>query len=307
MIDIINLTKTYGKGKNLFYANHNINFSISEGSVVAFLGANGAGKTTLIKIICNLISPTSGHVLFRGNDVAKNPRIAHENIGVVLEGARNLYNFLSIEENLSYFSLLNKLNKNDFIKRKQMLLDLFDLEAHKNKTVNQLSRGMQQKVAIMIAFLKNPDLLILDEPTLGLDIISQFSMKEAIKSFMKREKGVLIICTHDMSVVYDVCEDIAIFNKGQLKVYDKLNVLKISGNESGFSVSMINTQEVREFLQLNNINIIDNYDNVIEFRLNNLDLLFSSVDIEDIIKIEKCSKSIQDLMVDIAKEDLCLN
>lgn len=123
MITIDNVTKIYTKGKKHITALKDINLSIPTGSVVGFLGSNGAGKTTLIKILCNLITPTYGTVLIDGESVQRNPSLPQKKIGVVLEGARNLYNFLSIEDNLKYFSLLNSMeSKSSFLQRNAFLV-----------------------------------------------------------------------------------------------------------------------------------------------------------------------------------------
>lgn len=302
MITIDNVTKIYTKGKKHITALKDINLSIPTGSVVGFLGSNGAGKTTLIKILCNLITPTYGTVLIDGESVQRNPSLPQKKIGVVLEGARNLYNFLSIEDNLKYFSLLNSMEEQEFISTKERLLSLFQLDDKRKSIVNELSRGMQQKVAIMIAILKNPEILVLDEPTLGLDIISQINMKQFLLDVVKNRGTTLIISTHDAALVNDVCEKIAIFHEGMLREYNTLDALKQATAYNGYRLSVQKSEDVAQKLRAANISYQIEGD-IFNFVTEDLKNTINLFPMEDIVTIEKFGRSIEDIMIENIRGD----
>lgn len=221
MLSIKNLSKTFYKNQQAIKVLDDININIEKNEIIGLIGNNGAGKTTLIKCICNLIKATSGDIYLDGkrldNEVIRN------DIGVMLEGARNLYHFLTINDNLDYFGYLNHLQDAELDKRKRELLDLFDLHDRKNTVVNELSRGTQQKVAIMVSLLKSPKILILDEPTLGLDLISTVKMKRTIKEIIEEKRVfIVILISHDMNLISDVCSRIILLNDGKIDIDERI-------------------------------------------------------------------------------------
>src|SRR5262249_5065163 len=147
-----------------------LNMSIPEGEVFSFLGPNGAGKTTTIKMVCGLITPTSGQITLNGYDIARQSRKAVSQIGVVLEGARNIYWRLSAWENLLYFGRLRGCSDKKLKALAEQLLRELDLWDRRNDPVRFFSRGMQQKIALASALVTDPSIILLDEPTLGLDV-----------------------------------------------------------------------------------------------------------------------------------------
>jgi len=161
-----NLCKSYGRGKQRFEAVQQVSLTLHQGEVLAFLGPNGDGKTTTIKMIAGLVRPDGGQVTVAGADPHRQPG-ALRNIGAVLEGNRNLYWRLTPEENLEYFGVLRQVPRKVAHRRGLELLARFGLQEKRNVPVQKLSRGMQQKVAIAVALIHHPQLLLLDEPTLG--------------------------------------------------------------------------------------------------------------------------------------------
>ncbi len=217
VVEVRNLTKYY-KSFNQFIAKQesykavdNISFDIEPGEILGFLGPNGAGKTTTIKIVAGLILPDKGSVIFPNKN---------QNIGVVLEGARNIYWRLTVWENLIYYGGLRNLPYKQLIVRSKQLLDEFGLADRAQKPVQTLSRGMQQKLAIIIAILHNPELILLDEPTLGLDVMSTRAIKTRIKYLAHNENKAILITTHQMELAQQICDRIVIFNKGQIIAVD---------------------------------------------------------------------------------------
>lgn len=207
MLEIKNIKKVFKSQKGTIEVLKGVSFSIEQGEVIGLIGENGAGKTTLIKSICNLVDPSAGDVLYNGKSILKNPALVGREIGVLLEGARNLYNFLSIDKNLKYFGYLNKLSDSEIEKREDELLSEFNIKKYKDRPVNELSRGTQQKVAIMVTLMKNPSILILDEPTLGLDLISKINVQRTIAKLANINKT-LIIISHDMNLISNICNRI---------------------------------------------------------------------------------------------------
>lgn len=296
MINIKNVTKIYTKNKKDFYANDDISLDIKKGEIVGFLGANGAGKTTLIKGMCNLISLTSGDIFIDGENIASNPNIVHEKVGVVLEGARNLYNFLTIDYNINYFSLLNRLDVDTIEDKKIHLLKLFDLEKNRYEVVNNLSRGMQQKVAIVLAILKNPDILILDEPTLGLDVMSKIKMKKLLKNLSRDLNKTLIISSHDIDMIESICDKVAIFREGKLIKYDTISNLKISAKKSEYLIVVENNNETLKSLESYSNVIVSKDENFIKLRTKNISNIIDRIDNDYIVKIEKDTQKIENIL-----------
>jgi ABC-2 type transport system ATP-binding protein len=191
--------------------------------------------------------------------------LRNEKIGVVLEGARNVYGFMTVIDNLRYFSYLNKMDAEITEARIAKLLEMFSLTEKKDQTVSTLSRGMQQKVAIMIALLKDPEILILDEPTLGLDLVSQYKMETLLMELAQREHKILLISSHDLSLIERVCKTVAIFDKGTLLEFKPLTAF--SKSTSLYRVAMEKTEETAAFISENFADdVVSEEDGVVEIR-----------------------------------------
>jgi len=220
-IEVGGLTKTYGPRTAVpVYAVRDLTFSIGAGELVGLLGPNGAGKTTTVKCIASLVTPTCGRVLIRGWDTATHRRETLQQIAVVLEGNRNTYWRLSPRENLQFFIGLHGLSVRKGRGVIDSLLSEFDLMSKRNTPVRELSRGMQQKVAVACALAKGVDILLLDEPALGLDVQTTNGMKTMLKR-MTEEKGyTILVSSHDMHMIQDICHRVLIMNEGELVLDD---------------------------------------------------------------------------------------
>ncbi|NMB07201.1 MAG: ABC transporter ATP-binding protein [Tissierellia bacterium] len=216
-IEINNLTKDFGKVKAI----DGISFDVEKGSICGILGPNGSGKTTTIKSICNLIIPDKGDIKIFGKD-NKN---ATEHISAVFEGNRNLYWRLTPKENLRYFAGIRGLGGKNIEKSIDQLLDRFNLSHKKNTMVNNLSRGMQQKVAIAMTLVCNTEIILLDEPTLGLDVQSYMDIKDILKNIASTMDKTILLSTHNMNLVQDVCQDVVILNEGKIVAKDSVEAL----------------------------------------------------------------------------------
>jgi ABC-2 type transport system ATP-binding protein len=213
-LEVDNLKKTYRYGGKLVEAVRSVSLTLEAGEVLAFLGPNGAGKTTTIKMIAGLIRPDVGRVQIAGLDPHRNPQ-ALRLLGAVLEGNRNLYWRLTPEENLEYFGVLKGLNSREARRRGRVLLERFDLLSKRRTTVQTLSRGMQQKLAIAVALIHQPKLLLLDEPTLGLDVEATQNVKALVKAIAS-EGCAILLTTHQLDIAEELSNRVAIIQKGEI-------------------------------------------------------------------------------------------
>lgn len=242
VIEVNNLVKKYGD----LTAVNNISFSVNEGSICAILGPNGSGKTTTIKSICNLIIPDEGNIKLFGKDNKK----SIDNIAALFEGTRNLYWRLTPRENLRYFAGIRGLGGKKIERKIDELLDRFDLEDKKDTVVNNLSRGMRQKVAIAMTLICDTDIIILDEPTLGLDVKSFMEIKNMLRYISNNMKKTVLLSTHDMNLVEEVCEDIIILNRGNIIAQDTIGNLLDMFRSMTYEINLQNTitEEQKEYL-----------------------------------------------------------
>jgi len=209
-IEVSSVTKVYGSQKAL----NNINFSIEKGSIVGFLGPNGAGKSTMMKILTGFINPTEGAVLVNGINVLENPIEAQKSIGYLPE-SNPLYAEMYVKEYLQFQASIYKVAKENVAE----IIEKVGLTPEVHKKIGQLSKGYQQRVGLAAALLHNPEVLILDEPTTGLDPNQLVDIRALIKEIGK-DKTVLF-STHIMQEVEAVCDRVIIIKKGEI-VIDKL-------------------------------------------------------------------------------------
>ncbi|MEA2040101.1 MAG: ABC transporter ATP-binding protein [Thermodesulfobacteriota bacterium] len=226
-IELRNLTKEfrYLFKKQRLIAVEDVSLDIKKGEILGLLGPNGAGKTTIVKMICGLIRPTCGQVLINGQRLEKDRSHALTRIGAVLEGSRNSLWSMTVIQNLTYFGYLKHVHGHVLKERCDALLDLFQLEHKRDDLVKNLSKGMKQKLAIALAFINDPDLVLLDEPTLGLDVHGARLVKECIVRLAKQENKTVLMTTHQMDVVEEICDRVAIINQGRLIALDSAEKL----------------------------------------------------------------------------------
>ena len=216
MLEIKGLKKSF-KAKEVL---KNLNLSIKEGEIVCLLGNNGAGKTTLINCILRMIQADAGSILLDGRDIFtyKNEEYFSK-VNALLESSVNVYDYLTGWQNIEYFSGLLKLDsENEKIKT---YISLFALEEAIHEAVGTYSRGMRQKLALLIALMSSPKLLLLDEPTLGLDIQSKLSVIQILNTIIKTEKIAVLLTSHQMDVVQKLQSRILILKDGVVHAFDK--------------------------------------------------------------------------------------
>jgi len=213
-LEVDNLRKIYRYGAVVVEAVRSVSLALEVGEVLAFLGPNGAGKTTTIKMIAGLIRPDAGRVRIAGIDPHHNPQ-ALRLLGAVLEGNRNLYWRLTPEENLEYFGVLKGLSGREARRRGRVLLERFDLVSKRRTAVQTLSRGMQQKLAVAVALVHQPKLLLLDEPTLGLDVEATENVKALVRA-IAAEGCAILLTTHQLDIAEELSNRVAIIQKGEI-------------------------------------------------------------------------------------------
>ncbi|HEX8274255.1 MAG TPA: ABC transporter ATP-binding protein [Longimicrobiaceae bacterium] len=230
-----NLVKTYRTGGRTIEAVQGVSFEIAAGGIFAFLGPNGAGKTTTIKMIAGLVEPTRGKVLVSGRDPHRDREVGRQ-IGAVLEGSRNIYWRLTPEENLEYFGALRGLSFRVARQRGLELLDRFGLADRRGMPVRALSRGMQQKVAIAVAVLHEPSLLLLDEPTLGLDVRASEEVKRLVRELAGEGRAILLT-THHLTVAEEIADEVAVIQNGKLIVQGGMQDVLASFSDTSYRIT----------------------------------------------------------------------
>lgn len=217
ILDISNLNKIYPSSNGTpIHAVYNLNLSLPQGQILGLLGTNGAGKTTTIKMICGLVKPTDGSIKIDGFDVQKNRSQVMKRLGAVLEGTRNIYWRLSAWQNLLYFGRLKGIYGRDLKARATLLLEEMGLWERRHDKVGQFSRGMQQKVAIAAALIHDPQLILLDEPTLGLDVQASRQIKDTMLKLANEQGKTIVLTTHQLDIAQSVCDRIAIMRQGKI-------------------------------------------------------------------------------------------
>lgn len=202
-----------------------VSFGARRGQVLGLLGPNGAGKTTTIKSIAGLIRPSSGSITVGGLDALAQPRLAARHTAVVLEGNRNVYWRLTVRENLDYFAALRGLRRRQVAARGEELVDRFRLGDKADVVAMRLSRGMQQKLALACAVVVGAPLLLLDEPTLGLDVEISYELRSYLRSLAAVDDCCVVVSSHDMSLVSEVCDRAVIITGGRVVADDTISGL----------------------------------------------------------------------------------
>lgn len=229
LIETRNLVKRYGDK----VAVNNISFDVFGGEVFGFLGPNGAGKTTTIKMIVGLLQPTSGSIKVAGYDIQSQSMLAKASAGYVPD-TPNLYAKLTGSELLRFVGDLYSMDRGQVAHRIDELLRMFDLSAVGDETVDSYSHGMQQKASLAAALMHDPKVLVLDEPTVGLDPKSARLIKDILRQLADRGAAVML-STHILEIAERMCDRIGIINKGQLiavGTMDELRTLDKTGQAS---------------------------------------------------------------------------
>jgi ABC-2 type transport system ATP-binding protein len=226
-LSLSHIEKKYGD----YVASGDVSFDIPKGAIFGLLGPNGAGKTTLIRMITRITFPDKGTILFGGEPL----REAHTNrIGYMPE-ERGLYKTMKVYEHLIYLARLKDLSASESAKRVNYWLDKFDIAGWKQKKIEELSKGMAQKIQFIATVIHDPELLILDEPFSGLDPINAKLIEDEIYALRQQGKTI-IFSTHRMEQVEDICDEIVLINKGHKILSGKVSELKQQFKENKYRI-----------------------------------------------------------------------
>ncbi|MBC1972333.1 ATP-binding cassette domain-containing protein [Listeria welshimeri] len=215
MIDVVNVTKKFQDRKKSTTAVDHVSFHVGKGRIVGLVGENGAGKTTILRSIATLVSQGEGTISVAGYDTLKQAEEVKNHIGVLFGGETGLYDRLTARENLLYFGGLYGLPKHTLKNRIDDLSQRFGMRKELDRTVGGFSRGMRQKVAIARAVIHDPEVILFDEPTTGLDITSANVFRDFTRQLQKEGKTI-IFSSHIMDEVRSLSDDLILMHQGQL-------------------------------------------------------------------------------------------
>lgn len=272
-IEVSNLTKNYGK----IIAVDDVSFTVEKGAICGILGPNGSGKTTTIKSICNLIIPDKGVIKLFNKENQK----SIEHISALFEGTRNLYWRLTPRENLRYFAGIRGLGGRKIESRIDELLERFNLSEKRNATVNTLSRGMQQKIAIAMTLICDTDIILLDEPTLGLDVQSYMDIKNILRNIASDMNKTILLSTHHMDLVQELCNQVVILNRGKLVAKDSVENLLNMFKSMTYEIVLLYSinEEIKNYLLSLNYNFyFTDDDKKIEIDISDLNEIYNIIE-----------------------------
>lgn len=285
VLKLMNIVKKYGN-KTII---DNLSLTVESGQVYGFLGPNGAGKTTTIKMIVGLISIDSGSIKINDLDIVKDHKKAMRNVGAIVENP-DLYDYLSGMENIKLYARLRNVKKS----RIEEVIELVDLKARINDKVKKYSLGMKQRLGLAVALLHKPKLLILDEPTNGLDPAGIKKLRDTLKELAHKENIAVFVSSHMLSEMQLMCDKVAIIDGGKIIKVDNINNLEKVNNRYILNVSdlkkSLNLLKDICVCQIDNNNLIIEYDdkvsNVIKELINNDIEIYSLNNKEDSLEDE---------------------
>lgn len=221
MLEAKGLTKKF---KNTVVVD-NFSFNVSKGEVLGLLGENGAGKTTTMRMLATMLKITDGKATICGHDVSKEPEEIRGKIGILFGGEVGLYDRLTARENIEYFAKLNGLSDDEAKKNIKALCDRLEMEEYIDKRVGKFSRGMKQKVAIARSIVHDPEVMLFDEPSTGLDVTAVRLIHEFILECKNQNKAI-VFSSHSMSEVEKLCDRVVIIHEGKLLEQGTIEELK---------------------------------------------------------------------------------
>lgn len=300
LIEVKNLKKEFKKPvrkegvigyiKSLFsrkytslYAVNDVSFSIDQGEIVGYIGANGAGKSTTVKMMCGILHPTSGSVTIDNKDILKYRKQINKEIGVVFGQKTQLWWDIPLIETFKILKSIYEITDEDYNERFKFLCDLLDLNDFLDQNVRSLSLGQRMRADFAASLIHNPKILYLDEPTIGLDVLVKDKIRKAIKILNKKYKTTIILTTHDMKDIEELCSRIIIIDKGKILYDGNLENIKYKFGNIKTIIFKNNTkfnkdELIKEFKKIS-IKENDSNDILISFSLNevNLDNLLLSL------------------------------
>lgn len=238
-VQVASAGKILGAGQRRVTAVDDVSFELGGGEILALLGPNGAGKSTLVKMIAGLVTPTRGTIRVQGADVSRRRAEAVRHLGAVLEGSRNVYWKLTVQENVEYAAALRRSFGGEVRARIGEVLETLQLTGKARCLAQELSRGMQQRVALACALVCRPRVLLLDEPTLGLDYESDMAIRRVIRALARSEGTSVLLTTHQMDLAQNVAHRVGIMRQGRLLAMDSVERLCGLASERKHTVRVV--------------------------------------------------------------------
>ncbi|MEQ8523118.1 ATP-binding cassette domain-containing protein [Gracilimonas sp.] len=296
VIEVNNVHKAFGKTK----AVNDVSFEVNKGRIFGLLGPNGAGKTTTIRMINYILSPDSGSVTINGEVASPETQKV---IGYMPE-ERGLYKKMKVFDQLMYLTQLKGMNSSDAKKAIDYWLERFEASDWKKKEINELSKGMSQKIQFIATIAHDPDIYIFDEPFSGLDPINSETLKEIIIEL--REKGkTILFSTHRMEQVEQMCDDICLFNQGEAVLTGNLRNIKSSFGENTINLEFEGDSSFLD--KIENVRINNRSTNFAEIRVLDgqkmQDILKLAMEHAEIHKFERIEPSLTEIFISTVGED----
>ena len=220
IIEFIDIEKSFKKNKVL----ENLNLSINKGDLIGLIGKSGEGKTTLLRVLIGFYKINNGKIIFKDKDITKKTQLIRDGVGFCTQ-ENSFYPELTIEENLFYYGRLYKIKRKTLKHQVNKLLDLVNLTDHKKTVSNKISGGMKRRLDFAISLIHDPEILILDEPTTGLDPMMRKSIWDLIEKIHKEGKTV-IVSSHLLDFIEDKCNKIGMLSKGQVHLFTMAHLKK---------------------------------------------------------------------------------
>lgn len=291
-----------------FNAVNEINFNIEEGELVGYIGENGAGKSTTIKMLTGLLTPTSGNVVVNGIIPNKKRIENNKNIGAVFGQKTQLWWDLPVIESFRLIKKMYKIPENEYRNNLKKFAEILDLNDLLEKQVKNLSLGQKMRCEIAATFLHNPKIVYLDEPTIGLDVLVKEKIRKFIKEINKEKKTTVILTTHDLNDIEDVCDRIILLDKGQI-IYDGTKQkFKDTYGKYVIAELIVNnkTKELSKDIDLENVEILEENERKLKMKFSHeeitivkiMDEISKYCDIEDIHMKES---ELEDILKEIYK------
>lgn len=221
MIEVQQVTKQFGA----FTALEDVSFRVEAGEVYGLLGENGAGKTTMMRMMATILRPTAGNIEVAGFSVIKEPNEVRRRIGILFGGDVGLYSRLTARENIAYFGSMYGMDRTAIEHRIKRLSQMLEMDSFLDRRVGPFSRGMKQKVAIARTLVHDPQVILLDEPTTGLDVTAANMFRQMIGTLQAEGKTILF-SSHNMGEIDKLCRRIALIHKGRLQYAGTLQKLR---------------------------------------------------------------------------------
>jgi len=265
-IEIVGLRKEYGQ----FVAVNNLDLSIKKNSFTGFLGPNGSGKSTTLKMLTHLINATAGKAYLNGVDVTIDPKKALSSVGTVVE-TPEFYSYLTPAETMKYIGEILGMSHEAIASETDDILEKVKMTEWANKRIETFSKGMKQRIALGQALMNNPTVIILDEPTSGLDPRGMAETREILKNLRNEKELTIIMSSHLLYEVGDLCDRVAMINHGTLLIHDEIDKLIKSGDTRKFIAKLngVPTQTLLSSISsMDNVVSAERFGNDIEIGFN---------------------------------------